>query len=91
MLQETPITAASAEEVKPIEVVSNGVVKRGDYIYKYIYIYFQIKIYIYCKSKTLRCSLSTWDPPCLYSILFSLIGKHHVGPTNLFVILFLYV
>ena len=36
MLQETPITAASAEEVKPIEVVSNGVVKRGDYIYKYI-------------------------------------------------------
>ena len=29
MLQETPVTAASVAEVKPVEVVSKGVVKKG--------------------------------------------------------------
>ena len=39
MLQEAPVTAASVAEVKPVEVVSKGVVKRGfcdgelDFIY----------------------------------------------------------
>ena len=86
MLQETPITAASVAEVKPVEVVSKGVVKRGFCEGKFEYTY----IFIYYVDQG-PCSLGTWDPPCLYSILFSLIGKHHVGPTNLFVILFLYV
>ena len=39
MLQETPVIAASVAEVKPVEVVSKGVVKRGFCEGKFEYVY----------------------------------------------------
>ena len=57
------------------------------FLWRKVWIYIYLYIYIYYVDQG-PCSLGTWDTPYLYSILFSLIGKHHVGPASLFAIFF---